>query len=384
MDMADLDANATTPLDPSVLEAMRPYLEGFHGNPSSIHAGGRAARAAIDSSREVLADLLGARPHEIIFTSGGTESCNLAILGLARAHRSKGNHLVTSPTEHHAVLHAIEHLQFHEGWEVTLLPVDSDGRVDPGAFEAALRPDTVLASIMHANNETGTIQPIPELAATAQEHGVFFHTDAIQSFGKLPVSANIPGITAISLAAHKFYGPKGVGALWLKAGVALTRTAHGGSQENSRRPGTENTPAIVGLAAAASLAESLRESESARLAPVRDALWHQLTALGIPLIRNTPLDGSLANTLNISIPGCDGESLLMALDLEGIHASSGSACMVGSLQPSHVLLAMGRGHEASASAVRFSFGRSNTPDDATAAARAVSIAVSRQNRKHAA
>ncbi|MEI6339749.1 MAG: cysteine desulfurase family protein, partial [Verrucomicrobiota bacterium] len=271
--MVYLDYNATTPLAPEALDAMLPFLRGSFGNPSSIHAAGREARAAIDDARDALAALLGVKPHEIIFTGGGTEACNLAVLGLAHAHAPRGRHLITAAAEHHAVLHAFEHLQHHEGFELTILPVDAGGRVNPDDLRAALRVDTGLVSVMHANNETGTIQPIEELSAICREGGICFHTDAVQTFGKLPVRPLDLGASAVSLAAHKFGGPKGVGALYLRAGVAISRTAHGGSHENTRRPGTENVAAIAGMAAAAAGSEAKRAAEQPRLAVLRDRLW---------------------------------------------------------------------------------------------------------------
>lgn len=363
--MIYLDHNATTPLAPGVLEAMMPYLQGGYGNPSSIHAAGREARAAIDDARDELAGLLGGKPHEIIFTGGGTESCNLAVLGIARAHAPRGRHLITAATEHHAVLHAFEHLHHHEGFDLTVLPVDRHGLVDPDALRAALRPDTVLVSLMHANNETGTIQSVAELAALCREKGVPFHTDAVQSFGKLPVRPADLGVSALSLAAHKFGGPKGVGLLYLRAGVAAARITHGGSHENTRRPGTENVAAIAGLATAARWAESKRESERPRLATLRDTLWQGIQAVAPGTVRNGHPTQTLANTLNVSFPGVDGEALLIGLDLEGVGASSGSACMVGSMQPSHVLLAMGVDPTVAACTVRFSLGSSTTESDIT-------------------
>lgn len=360
--MVDLDANATTPLAPGALEAMRAALS-VAGNPSSIHSAGREARAIVDEARERIAAVLGARPHEIIFTSGGTESCNLAVLGMARAHVHRGRHLVSCRTEHHAVLHALEYLEYHEGYQVTCLPVDHEGRVNAADLHDAIRPDTTLVSLMHANNEIGTIHDLSPLAAMAREKGVLFHTDAVQSFGKLDTRPSSLGVDALSIAGHKFYGPKGVGALWLRSGVAIQRTAHGGGHENSRRPGTENVAGIAGMAVAAEVAESVRESEWERLITLREILWEGIRAVDPGAIRNSPVEAALANTLNVSFPGRTAESLLMALDLEGIGASSGSACMVGSLQPSHVLTALGAPHEIAASAVRFSFGRSTSKDD---------------------
>jgi len=376
--MVNLDYNATTPLAPEALEAMMPFLQGHHGNPSSIHGAGRITRAAIDDARERFADLLGARPHELIFTSGGTESCNLGILGLARAHAHRGRHVITSPTEHHAVLHAVEALQHHEGFEVTLLPVDGEGKVTPDDLASAMREDTVLVSVMHANNETGVIQSVQELGAICRERGVFFHTDAVQSFGKLKVLPGEMVADAVSFAAHKFYGPKGVGALWLRAGIALTRLAHGGSHENSRRPGTENVAGIVGMAVAAEVAERRREPEASRLGPLRDELWKGLIEVAPFAIRNG--SEGLANTLNVSFPGYDGEGLLIALDIEGVGVSSGSACMVGSMQASHVLLAMGIDRATASATVRFSLGHTTTAKDVSHCLDALARVLQRQTQ----
>lgn len=344
---------------------MLPWLkpgEGGYGNPSSIHGLGRRARAAIDEARDQWACWLGAKSHEIIFTGGGTESDNLAIVGLARRHRSRGHHLITAATEHHAVLHAMEFLQKQEGFEVTYLPVDCDGIVDPEQLHEVLRPETILVSIMQANNETGTIQPIKELATLCRERNVFFHTDAVQSFGKirsLPCELNID---AWSIAAHKFYGPKGVGLLWLRSGVSIQSILYGGAQETERRPGTEDVASIVGMTAAAAVA--LRElecgDESARQQRLREELWMGIQKIYPRATRHGSPETTLFNTLNVSFPGCDGETLLMALDLEGVCLSSGSACMVGSIQASHVLRAMGVSEEEARTAVRFSLGRGTT------------------------
>ena len=376
--MVYLDYNATTPLAPEALAAMMPFLRDDFGNPSSIHAAGRQTRAAIDSARDRLANLLGVKAHEIIFTTGGTEACNLAVLGIARAHAPRGRHLITAAAEHHAVLHAFEHLKHHEGFELALLPVDRLGRVDPEDLKAALRADTVLVSVMHANNETGTIQPIEELAAICRERRICFHTDAIQSFGKLAVRPNDLGVAALSLAAHKFYGPLGAGALYLRSGIAISRVVHGGSQENSRRPGTECAASIAGMAAAAELAEGKRCADQARLAVLRDRLWNGICRNFPQAVRNGHADLSLANTLNVSFPGLDGEALLIGLDLEGVCASSGSACMVGSIQPSHVLLAMGVEPKHASSTVRFSLGTHTTDSDIENCLRALTAVVDRQ------
>jgi len=358
--MVYLDYNATTPLCPEAREAMLPLLEGGFGNPSSIHAEGRRARAAVDDARDRLAAVLGARPHEIIFTGGGTESCNLGVIGLARAHAPLGKHIITSAVEHHAVLHAFEYLKHFEGFDVEILPVDCTGTVDPDTLASTLRPETILVSVMHANNETGAIQPIRELAEICRAHSIFFHTDAVQSFGKLSVKPHEDGLTAVSIAAHKFHGPKGVGALFLAAGVALSRTAHGGAHENTRRPGTENVAGIVGMATAA---ETISTCDSEKLHFLRETLWSGLHDICPQAIRNGDPERCLANTLNVSFPGADGESLLMGLDLEGVCVSSGSACMVGTIQASHVLLAMGIPAPTALASVRFSLGRETSPDD---------------------
>ncbi len=363
--MIYLDHNATTPLEPEVLAAMLPVLERGFGNPSSIHAAGREARAVIDDARDRLAAVLGARPHEIIFTGGGTEADNLALLGLARRQaREKGGarHLITASTEHHAVLHAAAFLEREEGFRVTRLPVDRHGLVDPDALRDALarEPGTALVSIMSANNETGVLQPVAEIAALCREAGVLFHSDMIQSFGKLPVSVREkdgPGPDALSLAAHKFYGPKGVGALWLRSATAIDPIGFGGSHENERRPGTENPAAIAGLACAAERVLEGMAAEQERQAALRDVLAAGIAAACPGAVFNGHAVARLGNTLNVSFPGLDGESLLINFDLEGICVSSGSACMVGSIQPSHVLLAMGVAPEAARAAVRFSLGK---------------------------
>ncbi|MDD5200825.1 MAG: cysteine desulfurase family protein [Terrimicrobiaceae bacterium] len=375
--MGYLDYNATTPLAPEALEAMLPFLRDEFGNPSSIHAPGRRSRAAIDDARDRLAALIGARPHEIIFTGGGTESVNLALIGLALA--GEGRHLITAATEHHAVLHAMEFLRRYHGFDLTVLPVDALGRVDPATLSAAIRSDTALVSIMSANNETGTLQPIAELAAVCEERKVLFHSDMVQSFGKETVRPRDLGIAALSLAAHKFYGPKGVGALFLRAGVPITSLHHGGAHENQRRPGTENVAAIAGLAAAAEAADAGLEAEQDRQRDLRDWLWEGIREEFSPAIRNGDPDHTLANTLNVSFPGADGETLLIGLDMEGVSASSGSACMVGSVQPSHVLLAMGVPREIAQGTVRFSLGKPTTGAEIEGALAALSNVLERQN-----
>jgi cysteine desulfurase len=376
-----LDYNATTPLASEALAAMRPFFEEHFGNPSSIHAAGREARAAIDDARDRLAKLLGAKPHEIIFTGGGTESDNLAIIGLARAQASRGKHIITCATEHHAVLHACEHLQKKEGFRVTWLPVDSLGRLNPAQVAEAMTAETTLVSIMSANNETGVIHPVSEIGTLCRERGVLFHGDAIQSFGKEPLRA--ADFDALSLAAHKFHGPKGAGLLYLRTGLSLERLQHGGSHENERRPGTENTPAIVGMACAAELACATMEAERPRQAMLRERLWQGIFSAFPQAVRNGDEQHCLANTLNVSFPGLDGEGLLINLDLAGVCASSGSACMVGSIVPSHVLLAMGVAPEIARSTVRFSLGKFTTSDEIEATISRLPAIFSRLQIAHA-
>ena len=363
--MIYLDANATTPLDPQVLEAMLPSLSLHYGNPSSSHFAGRQTRALIDTARDELASVLGCKSHELIFTSGGTESDNLAVLGLARAHARKGRHLITCQTEHHAVLEAFEHLEKKEGFSVTKLGVSPSGLLEPETLQAALRPDTTLVSIMSANNETGVRHPVRRLSEICRKAGVLFHSDAVQSFGK--ESLEIAGFDALSLAAHKFYGPKGAGLLFLKGGIVLDAVQRGGNQEGQRRPGTENPAAIVGMASAAKLAVARMEEDAARIGPLRDRLEAGVLEACPGVLVNGIGAPRMWNTLNVSFPASDAESLLMSLDLEGVCASSGSACMVGSMTPSHVLEAMGVPTARAGSAVRFSLGRSLTPEDIEAA-----------------
>jgi len=376
--MTYLDYNATTPLCDAAREAMLPYLDRYFGNPSSVHAAGRAARAAIDNARDKLAALLHVRPHEIIFTSGGTEACNLAVLGLVRRlpdRSSGGNHLISNKAEHHAVLNAIEYLEKRENFEVTWLNISEKGIIDLDQLAKAIRPETRLVSIMTGNNETGVIQPLREISHLCRERGVLLHSDMVQSFGKIDIDLSL--VDAASFAAHKFYGPKGAGFLFLRSGLSLQPIMFGGAHENERRPGTENVAAIAGMAAAAEWALPDREAEQAREAHLRDALWTSI-AQNIPEVKQNG-DGAsrLANTLNVSLLGLDSEMLLIALDLEGICASSGSACMVGSVVASHVLLAMGLPIERARSAVRFSLGKWTTADEIERAGNAVQKIVDR-------
>lgn len=358
--MIYLDYNATTPLCQPALEAMQPFLERHYGNPSSVHAAGREARAGVDNARDRLADLLGAKPHELIFTSGGTEANNLAVLGLARAHRDGRRHLICASTEHHAVLQAFEHLGKREAFDVTFLPVDEGGRVDPNELDRAIRSDTILVSIMTANNETGVLQPMKELGEICHEHGVLLHSDMVQSFGKLETQLGASGFAAASFAAHKFHGPKGAGLLYLRAGLPIEAVQFGGAHENQRRPGTENVAAIAGMAAAAEWTLGNRAQEQEREGALRDRLWNHIAASCPSARQNGDTANRLPNTLNVSFAGLNSETLLMALDLDGICASSGSACMVGSVVASHVLLAMGVPAALAGSAVRFSLGHETT------------------------
>ena len=380
--MIYLDYNATTPLCDAAREAMLPYLGRHFGNPSSVHAAGRDARAAIDNSRDKLAGLLRVKPHELIFTSGGTESCNLAVLGLARNRSSRAAHIISAKTEHHAVLNAVEHLEKHENIEVTWLNVARDGIVDLDQLSKSIRPDTRLVSIMAANNETGVIQSMREISQICREHGVLLHTDMVQAFGKMDVDLSL--VDAASFAAHKFYGPKGIGFLYLRSGLSIEPIMFGGAHENERRPGTENVAAIAAIAAAAEWTLRDRESEQERQAELRDDLWMRISQNVPDAKQNGQNAPRLANTLNVSLLGLASEMLLLALDLEGVCASSGSACMVGSVVASHVLLAMGLPIERARSAVRFSLGKWTTTDEIKRAGEAMRKIVDRfETRKSA-
>lgn len=369
--MIYLDYNATTPVCARALEAMRPYLERHYGNPSSIHAAGRETRAAVDDARDRLAAGLGVKPHELIFTSTGTESNNLAVLGLARSHARRGRHLICASSEHHAVLNAFQHLRDRENFDVTFLPVAEDGLIDLEELKGAIRSETTLVSIMTANNETGVLQPMHRIAQLCAEHGVLLHSDMVQSFGKMETHLGESGLAAASFAAHKFYGPKGAGLLYLRAGVPIEAVQFGGAHENERRPGTENVPAIVGMAAAAEWVSEGREREQERQLRLRDRLWKRIADAFPEATQNGDPNRRLANTLNVSFAGESSETILMALDLEGVCASSGSACMVGSVVASHVLLAMGLPVSLASSAVRFSLGHQTTEDEIDRSADAV-------------
>ncbi|HYY13477.1 MAG TPA: cysteine desulfurase family protein [Chthoniobacterales bacterium] len=373
--MIYLDYNATTPLCDEARAAMLPYLDKFFGNPSSVHAAGREARAAVDNARDKLAAFLRVKPNELIFTSGATESCNLGVLGLAGRHPRRGGHIISTKTEHHAVLHSIEHLEKREGFEVTWLKVSRDGIVDVDQLTESIRPETRLVSTMAANNETGVIQPLPEISQICRERGVLLHSDMVQAFGKVSVDLSL--VDAASFAAHKFYGPKGVGFLFLRSGLSIQPIMFGGAHENERRPGTENVAAIAGMAAAAEFALRDRAAEQDRQARLRDELWTRIAENVPDAKQNAVRAPRLANTLNVSLLGLDSEMLLIALDLEGVCASSGSACMVGSVVASHVLLAMGLPIERARSAVRFSVGKWTTAEEIERAGDAVQKIVER-------
>jgi len=358
-----LDHNATTPLDPLVADRMTQAMREVWGNASSVHHFGQQAKAALDDARAAIASLLGADPSEIVFTAGGTESDNIAIRGAAEALEPSGRrHLITAAIEHEAVLNTMKALA-KRGWRVTILPVDASGLVSPDHLHDAIADDTALVSVMHANNEIGTIQPIAELAAIAHQYGALFHTDAVQSAGKLPLDVKALGVDMASIAGHKFYGPKGTGALWVKRGVRLVPTGSGGKQERNRRAGTENVPALVGFGVAAAVALLKLPGEGKRLAVLRDRLEAGILAAVPGSERNGAISPRVPNTANLSIDRVESESLLIGLDLAGIAVSSGSACSSGTLEPSHVLKAMGLSHGRTLGSIRFSLGASNTDAD---------------------
>ncbi len=374
---AYLDHAATTPIDPSVWDAMRPYLEGRHGNASSLHAAGREARAAVETAREQVAQALGVAPLDVLFTSGGTEADNLAVKGLAWAGRDAGQgaHLVTTAIEHHAVLESAEWLAARQGFAVTVVPVERDGLVDPERLLDAVRPDTVVVSVMAANNEIGTVQPLEVIGPALADRGVAFHTDAVQAFGRSRLDLAAWGIGALALSAHKFNGPKGVGVLVLGRDLACEQVLHGGGQERGVRSGTLNTAGIVGCGAAAELTATTRADEVPRLRALRDRLLDGLAAIdGVSL--NGSRERRLPHNAHVAIAGCDGEALLLALDAAGVAASTGSACQSGAAEPSHVLRAIGAPTEQVAH-LRFTCGRTTTQADVDLAASACTDAVKR-------
>jgi cysteine desulfurase len=357
-----LDHAATTPTHPNVVLAMQPYYNEKFGNPSSIHAFGQEARSAVEAAREKVVRLIGGSAEEIVFTSGGTESDNFALEGVAFAKENQGKHIIISKIEHHAVTECGEFLK-KRGFEITYLPVDKYGLVDPQEVKKAITDKTILVSVMHANNEIGTIEPIAEISKIAKEKNVYFHTDAVQIAGHLPINVKELGVDLLSLSAHKFYGPKGVGALYIKKGTRLVSFLHGGGQEKGKRASTENVPGIVGLGVACELAQKTMTAEEPRLRALRDKLIKGI----LDKIPETILNGHptlrLPNNVNVSIKYIEGESILLNLDMQGVAGSTGSACTSGSLEPSHVLLAIGLPHEIAHGSLRLTLGSSTVEDD---------------------
>lgn len=357
-----LDHAATTPVKPEVLETMLPYFTEKYGNPSSIYSLGRENRKAIEDAREKVAKALNAQPKEIFFTSGGSESDNWAIKGIAYANQNKGKHIITTNIEHHAVLHTCKYLE-KQGFEVTYVPVRENGIVTVEDIESAIRPDTILISVMFANNEIGTIQPIKKIGALAREKVIYFHTDAVQAIGNIPVDVNDMNIDLLSLSAHKFYGPKGVGVLYMREGVRISPMIHGGEQERGKRASTENVAGIVGLGKAIEIAGMNIDSYNEKLLKLRDRATKEILGK-IPYSRlNGDSEKRLPGNVNISFEFVEGESILLSLDMKNICASSGSACTSGSLDPSHVLLAIGLTHEIAHGSLRLTFGEENTDSD---------------------
>jgi cysteine desulfurase len=361
-DVIYLDHASTTPTDPEVVEAMLPWFSNSYGNPSTVYSLGLEAGTAVQQARDSVAAAIGAQAEDIYFTSGGTESDNWAILGTADAHSKKGRHLVTSTVEHHAVLETMEFLE-KRGYEVTRVPVDINGLVDPADVAKAIRADTILVSIMHANNEVGTIQPLAEIGKITREAGVLFHTDAVQTAGKLSLDVEELGVDMLSMSGHKFYGPKGVGVMYLRKRARISPLLRGGGQERGRRAGTSNVPGIVGLAKALELSVARMAEDEPREAALRDRLWSGLQTNIEAIYLNGNMENRLANNLNIRIEGIEGESMILMLDMEGICVSSGSACTTGSIEPSHVLLALGIPKEHAHGSLRVTLGRGTTADD---------------------
>jgi cysteine desulfurase len=357
------DNNATTIVAPEVLESMLPYLSETFGNPSSVHSYGREAKAALDHARQQVSRLIGAEPNEIVFTSGGTESDNLAIRGIIDSSPGPGKHIISTVIEHHAVLHTCQSLQ-KNGVQVTYVKVDAEGRIDPLEVRASIRPETVLISVMHSNNEIGTIQPLHEIAAIANEHDIYFHTDAVQAVGKVPLDVNEIGVDLLSIAGHKFHAPKGIGALYVRKGTRLRPLLFGGAHERNRRAGTENVPQIVGLGMAAELALNQLEERAVKMAGLRGEFERKI----MEQIPEVSVNGSISyrtpNTSNLRFEDVDSEALVINLDLAGVACSTGSACTSGSIEPAHVLLALGLSPEKAFNSVRFSFSRYSTQEEA--------------------
>lgn len=356
------DHAATTYVKPEVLDVMLPYFTEKYGNPSSIYSIGRESKRAIEEAREKVAKAINAEPKEIFFTGSGSEADNWAIKGVAYANRKKGNHIITSSIEHHAVLHTCQYLE-SDGFEVTYLPVDADGLVNPEDVRKAIKDNTILISIMFANNEIGTIEPIAEIGKIAKEKGIYFHTDAVQAVGNVPIDVNALNVDLLSMSGHKFYGPKGVGVLYVRKGVKITSFMHGGAQERGRRASTENIAGIVGMGKAIELATTNIEEHTNKVKALRDKIINEIPNK-IPYVKlNGHREQRLPGNVNFSFEFIEGESLLLMLDMKGIAASSGSACTSGSLDPSHVLLAIGLPHETAHGSLRISLGDENTEED---------------------
>jgi cysteine desulfurase len=373
-----LDHAATTPVDPAVLEAMLPFFTERFGNPSSIYSAGRDARAGMDWARGTLAKILNCLPREIVMTGGATEANNTAIHGVAWWHRlnGAGNHIITSAVEHHAVLHVVEGLKVH-GFDVTFVGADRFGVVDPEEVQSRIRPDTCLISVMYANNEIGSVQPVQQIARIARKHGVTMHTDAVQAAGALPLDVEALGVDLLSLSAHKFYGPKGVGLLYVRRGTKVAWQQLGGGQENARRAGTENVPGIIGMAAGLTIAVEEMESRNAHALFLRDRLIERILERVPDASLNGHPEHRLPNNVNISFVGVEGESILLDLDMHGIAASSGSACATGSTEPSHVLRAIGVSEEMAQGSLRLTVGKDNTTAEIDRAADVVATSVQR-------
>jgi cysteine desulfurase len=374
-----LDHAATTPLDSAVKEAMMPYLEGAYGNPSSIHAFGRQTRAAIDKARGQVAHAIGADASEIVFTSGGTEADNLALIGIMHSQPENKKHLITSQIEHHAILDACKYLE-RFGYDVTYVPVDNKGLVQIEDIRAAIRPDTALISILHGNNEIGTIQPISEIGMLARKNNILFHVDAVQSFGSETLDVSAMPVDLLTLSSHKIYGPKGIGALYIRKNIKMLPRALGGSQERRKRAGTENILGIVGFGKAAELVEKHTAARREHLVQLKQAFIENVHSHSLPIAINGEVENSLPHIVNISFLGMDTETLLIQFDMEGIAAASGSACTSGTLSVSHVLRAMHLPEEVTASAIRFSFGKDNTIQEIQAATDKIAQVVRRLHR----
>jgi len=378
-----LDHNATTPVEPEVLDAMLPHFSAEFGNAASIHTTGQRARAAVEIAREQVAALLNARPQEIIFTSGGTESDNHAVFGIVRNAPGSTKHIISTQIEHEAVLNSCQALEKEGGIvvgdrkaiEVTYLPVDSNGLVDPEAVRDAIRPQTALITVMHANNELGTVQPLEEIARIAAQNDIFFHTDAVQSAGKIPLDVNALGVDLLAISGHKFYAPKGIGALYIRGGTRLRQLLYGGHHQRGFRPGTENVPGIVGLGKAAELAQRFLAEDAHRVSALRDELERELLGRIPHAHANANGAPRTPNTTNITFPGIEGEALIIALDLKGLACSTGAACSSGAVEPSHVLTAIGLNAEDARASIRFSLGRHTTQQEIAAAVEIVPAAV---------